>query len=465
MTIRIAVFAAVLGALGLGATAHLTPARAQVHENVNQVKTLNAFAESLLAIHRHWAETRNIKESTRTGGYHRMPDFYREVEHRDTKTGLLLSRVKWEREIPENLHSIDVFFYDEKGRVTVDYTATYLTDFRNAPIQALVNLHHYDGDLWAFRQFDTSGDRTFERCEGTYFSETVEMWLNEEDIIVPPDDLRQDFYTACFGYLPMEAGNHLRPETLVPGLKMAGKIPNPDDMDSEQAEKRIVQLGMQITVSPKSAALYLKRGNTFFLLHRFDEAIADFSRAIKLDDQLDKAYFSRGMALGRVEKLDQAIADLSIFIQRHPDNSVAYTKRGVRHIWNRDFKNAEKDLTKAVELNESNAEAHDDLGVVLAQDGRLEKAIEHFLKAKAIDPSYQKVHHNLAMSYFILNDLDRALSAVDDALKLKANTRSALILKGQILESMGKTEKARTIRERAEFLPEDANRSERSTLR
>ena len=445
-----------------------TATAASVKENNTQVETWNAFANSLVAIHRHWEKTRNVKQSVRIGGYSRMPDFYREVTMTDQVTGLMLSRVKLERENPENVHSIDVFFYDDKGRVTVDYTATYLTDFRNAPIQALVNLHAYNGDLWAFRQFSASGERMFERCEGTYFDEPVEIWRDEGDILVGDDNIREDFYLTCFSSLPLTGNTYLDPKNLVPEIqKLAQQEKESKAADADfhdKTERRIQELSMQIDIAPKNAGPYFERGNALFLLHRFDESIDDFTRAIQLDDTLDKAYFGRGMALGRAGRLNEAIADFGVFIRRHPDSSIAYTKRGVRHIWNRDFKNAEKDLTRAVELDNNNAEAHDDLGVVLAQSGRLEKALEHFLKARAINPGYQKVHHNLAMVYFIADDLKSALASADAALDLNPDTRGTLTLKAEILDAMGLKEQAQSIRERAEFLPESLGPSERSTI-
>jgi tetratricopeptide (TPR) repeat protein len=214
---------------------------------------------------------------------------------------------------------------------------------------------------------------------------------------------------------------------------------------------------------PDEAEYYIRRGDAYFKLHRFDAAVEDYTTAIELDNALDQAYFGRGLALGRQGFIREGIADLSEFIRRNPENSLAYTKRGVRYLWLDDRDRAEKDLTKAVELDPDNAEAHDDLGVVLSKRGDYEQAIGHFMATTSLDPGYQKGYHNLAMVLFIIGQDVSALAAVNQALDLSPEYRDSLLLKSKILEAMGKPEEAALIREDAEFLPQ-GNWSERVPL-
>ncbi|MEW6330310.1 MAG: tetratricopeptide repeat protein [Pseudomonadota bacterium] len=233
--------------------------------------------------------------------------------------------------------------------------------------------------------------------------------------------------------------------------------------DSAELRRQVAEYDRRIAAAPERAENYLKRGEAHFRLQNFDQAIDDFSAALKRDDRLDDAYFGRGMALGRRGQVGEGIADLGVYLERRPDSSLAYTKRGVRHLWNGDQESAEKDLRRAIALDPRNAEAHDDLGVILAQRGEFDAAIGHFRATLKAEPSYHKAHHNLAMVYYITGENRLALASVDAALKLAGESRDSMLLKATILEALGRHTEAKVTREEAEFLPE-GNRSERAAV-
>ena len=105
--------------------------------------------------------------------------------------------------------------HDDQGRVVRDYAAAYLPEGRNAPIQTLINLHAYNGGLHAFRQFDASGSRIYEFCEGNHGGEPVRLQLFEEDLVGTSEAaeriLASPVYSACFEGLPAQAGRYLDP--------------------------------------------------------------------------------------------------------------------------------------------------------------------------------------------------------------------------------------------------------------
>ena len=160
------------------------------------------------------------------------------------------------------------------------------------------------------------------------------------------------------------------------------------------------------------------------------------------------------MALGRNGEIPKGIEDLSVYIKRHPNDSHAYTKRGIRNLWIGDDKNAEKDLTRAIALDPANAEAHDDLGVVLARRGDYKEAKKNFLACVTNDPTYFKGWHNLAMVLYIFGEDKQALTAVNQSLTLVPNQRSPMMLKAQILQSLGRVQEAAKVKEEADWLPE-----------
>jgi len=438
-------------------------AEGAVKESTSQVDTLNAFAAELLSIIEQKRVAGSVTTSNRIGGYSGMPEYFNEIEYRDTASDRLFARVRWIRETPKLAQMIEVFLRDANGKLVADYYVSYLTKHRNAPMYALVNLHRRDDGLQAFRQFDLFGEKLYENCRGEYFGKSVDVSIDSFDPSASVDQVATELYASCFGLMPTSPGKFLHPAGLIPKAGGAKRI-SVEINAHGLLEARIADLGNQIAKTPGNALLYLERGKAHLQLLRMEDAAADFTQSLHLNDDLDAAYFGRGMALGRLGRLDEGIADLTQFLNRNPESSIGYTKRGVRRIWNKDFDGAIKDLKLALILDDNNAEAHDDLGVALAQTGYLEDAVEHFLKAKAIDPTYQKVHHNLAMVLYMVADLKNALRAVDDALRLAPDAKNSLLLKGSILADLGRKAEAGAIREKAEFLPE-GNWSERSAIR
>ena len=178
------------------------------------VRTWNRFAEQVYQLHQQLTQSSNIYKKSRIGGYAQMPEFYR--EERFYRGDHLISKVQWEKNHPDRLHTIEVFIRDDQGRVIRDYVAAYLPTYRNAPTQTLVSFHRYQDKLHAFRSFDASGYRVIERCTGSLNGQTVNLLLDEDEIYEALGDsqgiMASEEYQACFGDLQTEAGKYLKPQ-------------------------------------------------------------------------------------------------------------------------------------------------------------------------------------------------------------------------------------------------------------
>lgn len=176
------------------------------------IVTWQAFAKNTVALHRKLISEVPVEKLTKHGGYADLPDFYIENSYINAKTHKLISKVQWEKSNPTQLHTIEVYLYDDKGRVTRDFTAAYLPNYHKAPTQTLISLHNYKGDLHAFRTFDASGYRIDEGCRGQYQGKDVEIILDEDEIADGSPEMQTPEYKACFGGLQKTAGKYLIPQ-------------------------------------------------------------------------------------------------------------------------------------------------------------------------------------------------------------------------------------------------------------
>jgi len=188
-------------------------------EDKDHVYQWNKFADDLYALHQRQIAERPIRKEESRGGYAGRPAFYRQVKFFAADSGLLLSVVQWETEQPDNIHSIAVFRHDEQGRVVRDYSTTFLPDYRNAPVQTLVFLHHYPQGVHAFRSFDASGEVLYERCEGSFDDQPVFISLDIDEIEEARGEryreqrgiMTEPAYLHCFTGLSETAGAMLPP--------------------------------------------------------------------------------------------------------------------------------------------------------------------------------------------------------------------------------------------------------------
>jgi tetratricopeptide (TPR) repeat protein len=421
-----------------------------------KVHAWNEFADKLYALHEVIIKQHEIRTESEAGGYADQPNVYTETRYYDKHDNRLLSRVQRMNHDSKLIQMIEVNIYDKHGKIVRDYLAAYLPFNRNAPIQTLINLHAYHGELHGFRQFDASGDHIYEQCEGRYQGKPVMISLEEYEFSAGPyrnnKIMDGPIYRQCFADIPGTASAYLDPDKEIALLKPATTAAVPDS--EEKIAESIADYSRALKQNPKDVAALIKRGDLYFQVHEFELAIEDYSDAIALDDKADEAYFGRGMARGRYGQISEGIEDLTVYISRHPDDSRAYTKRGVRYLWQHNDAKAEPDFSHAIALNPDNAEAHDDLGVIIARRGKYGEALKHFTAAVRIDPSYFKAYHNQAMVYFLQGQDGLALEAVDHSLALVPDQRNSILLKANILKALGRDDEAAKLKEEAEFLPE-----------
>lgn len=443
-------------------TAFATTRYNTVKTDKTQVNKWNNFVTELYQLHLNLTKRVPVKTSELSGGYgggFANKTFYREISYFNKNTNQLISKIQWETEQPDKIHTIEVYLYDKRGRVKTDFYARYLPYARNAPVQTLINLHNYSDNLHAFRQFDANGELIYETCRGKLFNETINLHLDNEEILdfrtENSDEMLNEAYTSCFLNVSQTAENYLHPNRF-----------NTDKISKTglSIDYHVSSFTQKIKQQPKNPALYVQRGELYFQSHDFDKAIDDFKMALQLDDSFYKAYFWRGMALARNGQIEEGINDLTKYIQHNPGDSRAYTKRGVRYIWAGKLDKAQKDLLMAIKLDKTNSEAHDDLGVIYAQQKKFDSALKHFSFAIQYDPTYQKAHHNQAMAFILTNNPQRALLAINKSLVLDSNSRNSLMLKSEILIALGKNKEAESVIKKAEFLPE-GNWSERFNIR
>ena len=91
-------------------------------------------------------------------------------------------------------------------------------------------------------------------------------------------------------------------------------------------------------------------GEDLYEQKRYEEAIAQFNEAIRLDPQLTNAYYKRGNAYDDLGQYERAIQDYDEAIRLDPQYADAYANRAIAHTILGEEVAAQKNLARAVEL-------------------------------------------------------------------------------------------------------------------
>ena len=99
-----------------------------------------------------------------------------------------------------------------------------------------------------------------------------------------------------------------------------------------------------------SAETYYNRGNTKHDIGFYQNAISDYSKAIRLKPDFVEAYHNRGYTKASLGQHVEAIADFNAVIQLNPDDASAYSNRGLSKAELGQTWAAKQDLRTALKL-------------------------------------------------------------------------------------------------------------------
>lgn len=149
-----------------------------------------------------------------------------------------------------------------------------------------------------------------------------------------------------------------------------------------------------LSIHPTYRNAYLLRGNARLLLQRYDEAIADYDRALDISDQYQAALDNLVVALQRAgqaagEQRQDLTASLR-YLQRaqqiEPNNYETLRLLGVANGVGGNVNQALTFFRRAAELKPQSADAAWNYAIALLQTGRAEEAEVEFQRAEQLQP-------------------------------------------------------------------------------
>ncbi|HWE40122.1 MAG TPA: tetratricopeptide repeat protein [Isosphaeraceae bacterium] len=167
---------------------------------------------------------------------------------------------------------------------------------------------------------------------------------------------------------------------------------------------------LRVRSAADCAPLYNARGNVYLDRKQFDEAIADFDAALRIDPKAAVVHNNRGVARAALKEFDRAIADYSEAIRLDPRYTVALNNRAAAYVASGRYDEAIADDSEIVRIDPHNAWGYNNRAWIWAtcpeskyRDGR-----------KALESSRRACELNRWQNPFNLGTLAAASAEVGD---------------------------------------------------
>lgn len=157
----------------------------------------------------------------------------------------------------------------------------------------------------------------------------------------------------------------------------------------------IAQFDHLISLHPESAELYLQRGQEYFAMSMYVEAIRDLEKAVELDPMLFETWQTLADAYLQNIQSRKAIETLEESVEIYPDSVHAHLKLAEFQLILKQYDQAMQSLKRAQELDPGNADAHFVRGMLLKEVGDTSRAIHQFQLATRENPQLSDAWINI----------------------------------------------------------------------
>jgi tetratricopeptide (TPR) repeat protein len=174
----------------------------------------------------------------------------------------------------------------------------------------------------------------------------------------------------------------------------------------------------------------MNQANTDSNTGNFDNAIATFGEAIRLNPNDALAFYSRGLAYGKKGDNEHAIADYNEAIRLDAKNALAFRNRGLAYEKKGNNDQAIADFSDAIRLDPNDAVAFNSRGVVYGMKGDYDRAIADFNKGILLDPTRAVAFGNRGLAFVKKGDNNQAIADFDAAIRLNPYDARAFCNRG-----------------------------------
>lgn len=194
--------------------------------------------------------------------------------------------------------------------------------------------------------------------------------------------------------------------------------------------------------TPETAAAYVTRGNMLMNRKEYDDAIADFDKALEMDPKEDMALADRALAHFYQGRKDLAVKDLDAASALNPRNPVVFRGRGMLAFSARKFAEAAAAFTRSLEIQPGDGFTLDYRARARMASREWEAALADSAELLRIWPEYVELYRRRAWMLRALNRNEEAAREAAALIAAMPGSDEAHATAGEIYFSLKKSEEA-----------------------
>lgn len=182
--------------------------------------------------------------------------------------------------------------------------------------------------------------------------------------------------------------------------------------------KRVVWTSTSAPSSVQVAIAHYRRGLAAHERGDYDQAIRDYTEAIRINPENADAYYSRGFAYHRKGDYDEEIRDYDQAILINPNYAKAYDARGLAHHNKGDYARAIQDYNEAIRISPEDANAYNNRCWTYGLMRRPDDALRDCNESLRLRPNDAGTLDSRALAHWLRDDQDRARKDLQRARKI-----------------------------------------------
>ncbi len=195
-------------------------------------------------------------------------------------------------------------------------------------------------------------------------------------------------------------------------------------------------------VTENNYVMHNNLGIEFKSQGRFDEAIEQFGKSIKIKSNYAKAHNNLGNVLQAKGRFDEAVSHYRHALGVISNDARIHNNLGFALKLQGKIDEAIEHYHRALQINPNFAQAHNNIGVALGSQGKSGEAISHYYEAIKIEPAYVAAYHNLGIALQSAGKFDEAIICYHKVVEMRPKFAMAYHNIGRALHSQGKFEEA-----------------------
>jgi len=153
-------------------------------------------------------------------------------------------------------------------------------------------------------------------------------------------------------------------------------------------DEAIQNYSQAIRIAPKYFPARVGLSDALLKTGKIDQAVVECLKALQINSDEPDALNILGIALGQQGKYDEAVKYFTISLQIRPDFAITHDNMGHVMILQGNYNGAVVHLTESIRLAPAYALPYYHLGQVLVQRGEVNEAVIHFEKALQLKPEW-----------------------------------------------------------------------------